>query len=111
MEEPGLRRGHFTPGTGERPAIAVARSSTLERMLRRGIFLALDFPDVRLDRSLDAPGLAQKILHGFRFLPRVNFKHVVQDQHLARAVHAGPDTYGRSGQLSDHLPPRPGVKQ
>src|SRR5262245_2709740 len=63
----------------------------LERMFRTGEGLGLHFLDVELHSALDRAAGAHVVLDEFRLLPGVHVEHVVQHQHLARAVHAGAD--------------------
>src|SRR5258705_10122476 len=74
-------------------------SSILERMLGAGIFTGLDFLDVSCDRTLDAAAIAQKILYELCFFARVDIEHVVQHEHLPRAVAAGADADRRYAKL------------
>src|SRR5262245_7328065 len=74
----------------------------LERVFRAGEGLRLHFLDVELDRAPDRAAVAQEILDEFRLLAGVHVEHVVQHQHLARAVHAGADADGGDRQRSRH---------
>src|SRR5688500_13677322 len=67
------------------------RLSGRERMLRPRKIPGLHFLDVELDRALDGAGRPHEVLDELRLLAGVDVEHVVQHQHLARAVHAGAD--------------------